>query len=78
VEEAIQLAIIGGVFIVAPLAIIGHYVTEWRKSRGLSAQDEATLEELRKTADTLEDRLATMERILDDEVPDWRSRRYDA
>jgi len=78
VEEAIQLAIIGGVFIVAPLAILGHYITEWRKSRGLSVQDEATLEELRKTADKLEERLATMERILDDEVPDWRSRRYDS
>lgn len=77
-EEAIQLAIIGGVFIVAPLAILGHYITEWRKSRGLSVQDEATLEELRKTADKLEERLATMERILDDEVPDWRSRRYDS
>jgi len=78
VVEAIQLAIIGAIFVVAPLAILGHYVTEWRKSRGLSAQDEATLEELRKLADRLEDRLATMERILDDEVPDWRSRRYDA
>lgn len=76
-EEAIQLAVIGAVFIVAPLAILGHYVTEWRKSRGLSAQDEATLEELRRTADKLADRLETMERILDDEVPDWRSRHYD-
>lgn len=75
--EAIQLAVIGAVFIVAPLAILGHYVTEWRKSRGLSAQDEATLEELRRTADKLDDRLASMERILDDEVPDWRSRHYD-
>jgi len=77
VEEAIQLAIIGAVFIVAPLAVLGHYVTEWRKSRGLSEQDEATLEELRKLADRIEDRLHTMERILDDEIPDWRNRRYD-
>jgi len=77
VEEAIQLAVIGAVFIIAPLAILGHYVTEWRKSRGLSEQDEATLEELRKLADRLDERIHTMERILDDEVPDWRSRRYD-
>lgn len=76
-EEAIQLAVIGAVFIIAPLAILGHYVTEWRKSRGLSEQDEATLEELRKLADRLDERIHTMERILDDEVPDWRSRRYD-
>ena len=46
--------------------------------KGLSAEDEASFQDLRTTANKLEDRLRTLERILDDEVPDWRSRYYDA
>lgn len=76
-EEAITLLVIGGVFVIAPIAILGHYITQWRKHRGLSAQDEMTLEELRHTAEKLEDRLRTMERIMDDELPEWRRDRHD-
>lgn len=58
-------------------AIILHYITEWRKAKVLTPKDEASLEDLRTVAEKLETRLETMERILDDEVPDWRSRRHD-
>ncbi len=63
--------------IVIPIALIGHYATEMKKAKGLTAQDEATLDDLRRLSEKLEDRLETLERILDDEVPDWRSRRHD-
>ena len=62
--------------IVAPLWIIFHYVTKWKQMKGLTAEDEASLTDLRRAADRLEDRMRTLERILDDEVPDWR-RRHD-
>lgn len=70
------------IFIVAILfiglpAIIFHYVTEWKKMKSLSAEDEESFKDLRQLSDRLEDRLRVMERILDDEVPDWRSRYYD-
>ena len=61
--------------VVAPLWIIFHYVTMWKKNKGLTAEDEAALADLRAASEKLEQRLATMERILDDEVPDWRQRR---
>lgn len=61
--------------IVAPLWIIFHYVTMWKKNKGLTAEDEAALADLREASEKLDQRLATMERILDDEVPDWRQRR---
>lgn len=61
--------------VVAPLWIIFHYVTMWKKNKGLTAEDEAVLADLREASEKLEQRLATMERILDDEVPDWRQRR---
>lgn len=73
----LELLVIGLVFVIAPLWLIFHYATVWKRSKGLSAEDEATLEDLRRTAEKLEERLAVMERILDDEVPDWRSRRHD-
>jgi len=69
--------IVAIIFIGLP-AIIGHYITQWRKTKVLTPNDEVTLEELRGLAEKLEGRLETLERILDDEVPDWRSRRHDA
>ncbi len=73
----LELLTIGLVFVIAPLWLIFHYATVWKKARGLTADDEATLEDLRRHAEKLEERLVVMERILDDEVPDWRSRRHD-
>lgn len=63
--------------IVAPLWIIFHYVTKWKQMKGITPEDEASLGDLRGAADRLEDRIRTMERIMDDEVPDWRSRHND-
>ncbi len=63
--------------IVAPLWIIFHYITKWKQMKGITAEDEASLSDLRSAADRLEERLRTMERIMDDEVPDWRSRHHD-
>lgn len=76
-EEMFTLLVIGMVFVIGPLWLIFHYATVWKKSKGLSAEDEATLEELRQLSDKLEDRMQTLERILDDEIPDWRSRRHE-
>lgn len=63
--------------VVVPLWIIFHYSTQWKKAKGLTAADEATLDELRRTAEKMEERVHVLERILDDEIPDWRSRRHD-
>ena len=62
------------VVIVAPIWLVLHYTTMWKKNRGLTAEDEMGLQKLREAAEKLEGRLKTMERILDDEVPDWRQR----
>lgn len=63
--------------VVAPLWLIFHYVTKWKQMKGITPEDEASLSDLRTAADRLEDRIRTMERIMDDEVPDWRSRHND-
>lgn len=60
--------------IVLPIWLIMHYTTRNSANRRLSSKDEALLEELNDSAHRMEDRIRTLERILDAESPDWRSR----
>ena len=60
--------------IVAPLWIIFHYVTKWRAARGLSAEDERMLADLWESAGRMENRIGSLEKILDSEAPGWRTR----
>ncbi len=56
-----------------PLIIILHYVTKWRQNREISGDDEQMLEDLWGMAQRIEDRIDTLERILeDDEEDNWR------
>jgi len=63
--------------IVVPLWIIMHYVTTWKKQSGITAEDQDVLSTLKKNSEKLEQRLDIMERILDEEVPDWRHKSHD-
>ncbi len=58
--------------VMAPLAIILHYVTRWKQSGVLSGADEKLLQDLWDIAQRMESRVNTLETILDDEIPDWR------
>ena len=76
------LAVPGIVFlvVVAPLWIIFHYVTVWKRMRAGSAGpgkvviDRAELERMRELAEQLERRVESVETILDAEAPEWRNR----
>ncbi len=57
-----------------PLWIIFHYITKWKTSKGLSNEDEKMLKEIWDSTNRMEDRIKTLERILDVEAPNWRSR----
>ncbi|MGB0696410.1 MAG: envelope stress response membrane protein PspB [Rhodospirillaceae bacterium] len=60
--------------IVAPLWILLHYLSRWRAGRGLSADDEKMLGDLWESAGRMEERIRTLEKILDDQSPDWREK----
>ena len=76
------LAVPGIVFLVAvaPLWIIFHYVTAWKRIRAGTAGpgkvviERAELERMRGLAEQLERRLESVETILDVEAPEWRDR----
>ena len=57
-----------------PLWIIFHYITKWKTSKGLSSEDEKMLSEIWESANRMEERIDTLERILDIDSPDWRRR----
>lgn len=60
--------------IVAPIWLILHYATRNSASRRISSKDEALLEDLHESARKMEDRIHTLERILDADHPEWRNR----
>ena len=62
------------IVVVLPLWLLLHYLTRWRASRGLSTEDERMLADLWKNARRLEERVVTLETILDAEAPGWRTR----
>lgn len=67
-----ELPVILFLTVVAPIWIIAHYATRWRATKSLSSDEEQLLEELWTSAERMEQRINSLERILDAEVTDWR------
>jgi phage shock protein B len=57
-----------------PLWIVFHYVTKIKTSKGLTVEDEKMLSEVWESTNRMEERIKTLERILDIEAPNWRGR----
>ena len=74
-EEFFVIAIVGIIFIGFP-ATLFHYITLWRKQRGLEPDDERMLEDLWRSARAMERRIESLESIV--EVETERQSRSDA
>ena len=57
-----------------PIWIVFHYITKWKTAKGLTPEDEKMLSEVWESTAKMEDRIKTLERILDIEAPTWRQR----
>ena len=76
------LAVPGIIFLllVAPLWVVFHYLTAWKRIRagaagpGRVVVDSAELERMRELCGKLENRIESLETILDEEAPEWRKR----
>jgi phage shock protein B len=60
-----------GLFVALPWLVF-HYVTKWKAQATLTTEDENLLDELHELARRLDDRMRTIERIIDAENPGWR------
>ncbi|MGR5047501.1 envelope stress response membrane protein PspB [Photobacterium damselae] len=57
---------------VAPLWLILHYRSKRRLGEGLSGEEQEKLQKLVARAEQMQERIVTLERILDAEAPQWR------
>jgi phage shock protein B len=72
--EVIVLAvgIVGMLFIGLPWLIF-HYVTKWKSQATITTEDENLLDELHELARRLDERMITIERIVQADNPNWRA-----
>lgn len=54
--------------------IVMHYKYRGRQTTGFTEEESRQLHELLAIADTMAERIKTLESILDAETPDWRDR----
>ena len=72
IDQLLTIALIVFLLIPAPLFIVLHFITKWKQSREISGGDEKMLEDMWHLSQRLEQRLESLETILDSELPDWR------
>lgn len=64
--------------LVAPIWIVFHYLTQWKRMKAApeprSTAAPADIDRLRRRAQALEARIATLEKLLDSEAADRRDR----
>ncbi len=70
-DVLVPIMICGMLFIGLPWIIL-HYMTQQKRARGLTIEDENLLDEMHELARRLDDRVQTIERILTAENPRWR------
>lgn len=73
-ETLIPLVAIISLFVILP-GMIFRSITQWKRMRSLSSEDENLLDDMNGIAQSLEQRVHTIERILDAENPNWRKDR---
>jgi phage shock protein B len=70
-DVLVPILIVGMLFIGLPW-IIFHYVTKWKTAATLTTEDENLLDELHDLARRLDERMCTIERIVQADNPNWR------
>lgn len=73
-EDVLVPIMICGILFLGLPWIIFHYITKWKTAATLTNDDEAMLDSMLDTARRLEERLATVERIIAADNPDFRAR----
>jgi phage shock protein B len=72
-EEILLPTVILGILFIGFPWVIFHYITRWKTAATLTTADENLLDELHDLARRLEDRMGTIERIVQAENPNWRA-----
>lgn len=73
--ELLTIALIVFLSVPVPIFIVLYFITKWKQSREISGGDEDMLEEMWRLSQSFEQRLESLETILDSEKPDWRKQK---
>jgi len=71
-EYMIPIVIVAILFIGLPWLVF-HYVTKWKSQATITTEDENLLDELHDLARRLDERMSTIERIVQADNPNWRA-----
>ncbi|MBO9506542.1 MULTISPECIES: envelope stress response membrane protein PspB [Thalassospira] len=79
---AIAVPLIVFVVVVGPVWVVFHYITLWKRMKAEQqksspeqvAKEKEIVAMLKGRAERLENRVETLERLLDAEVAEWRNR----
>ena len=77
---ALAVPVIVFITVIGPLWLSFHYITAWKRlnagelSEGQVAVSREELQRLNDVADKLDARIASLETILHDEFPDWKTK----
>ena len=71
-EILIPIVIVGMLFIGLPWLVF-HYITKWKGQATITTEDENLLDELHDLARRLDERMSTIERIVQADNPNWRA-----
>ncbi|MEI6893332.1 MAG: envelope stress response membrane protein PspB [Colwellia sp.] len=74
VEQIIMAPVIIFLVFVAPIWLVLHYRSKKQVNQGLSQEEYIQLSELSEVADTMAERIETLEAILEAETPNWRAK----
>jgi phage shock protein B len=74
VEILVPIVAIVCIFVIFP-GIVFDFIVKIKKARSLSSEDEKIMDDMDTIARRLEERLITIERILDAENPSWRGQK---
>jgi phage shock protein B len=72
-EEIVFVPIVLGILFIAFPWVLFHYITKWKMAKTLTSEDENLLDELHDLARRLDDRMGTIERIIQADNPNWRA-----
>ncbi|EMD82953.1 envelope stress response membrane protein PspB [Pacificimonas flava] len=59
------------IFVALPWIVL-HYMSQWKKGRSISTDDEQLLDDLYHISQRLDERIQSIERIMDVDSPEWR------
>ncbi len=61
-------------FVIVLVAVRGHFRARGSAAVGLADSDQVALDRAMESARRLEQRVETLERVLDEDAPGWRAR----